>query len=89
MARTENITIVADDKLPSTISYAGAGFSVGSGLTPAEWGVVIGIVTALLTFALNAIYQRRRERREQQRHELLMQHIKQHGPLGSMREGSD
>ncbi len=41
-----------------------------SGLTLTEWGIVVGIITALLTFAANIIYQHRRDRRERNLAEL-------------------
>lgn len=45
-------------------SYAGAGVSVGSALTLTEIGVIVGIVTALLTFGLNVVYTYRKDKRE-------------------------
>jgi len=87
MAQAENLTAIGD-KFPTTMSYMGAGFSIGSGLTLAEWGVVVGILTALLTFAGNMIYQHRRDQRDQQRHELLMEHIRRGGLLDST-QGKD
>lgn len=75
MARSDNLAVVVDDKVPSIVSYLGAGFSVGSGLTLTEWGVVVGILTALLTFIANMVYQVRREKREQQQHELLIRQM--------------
>lgn len=50
---------------PEVGSYGGAAFSIFSGLTLTEIGVIIGIVTALLTFGLNAYYTYRKDRREQ------------------------
>jgi hypothetical protein len=52
------------DKVMNAVSYGGAGVSFASGLTLTDWGVVVGITTALVTFALNYAYQRRKERRE-------------------------
>lgn len=49
---------------PEVASYAGAAASIGSSLTLTEIGVIVGIVTALLTFCLNAIYMYRKDRRE-------------------------
>lgn len=46
-------------------SYAGGVTSIGASLTFTDIGVIVGIVTALLTFALNAIYMYRKDRREQ------------------------
>lgn len=50
---------------PEVTSYAGAAVSIGSSLTLTEIGVIVGIVTALLTFGLNAIYMYRKDKREQ------------------------
>lgn len=55
-------------------SMAGAATSISAGATAAitvnEWAVVIGIVTALLTLALNVWCSRRRDAREQRQAEL-------------------
>lgn len=75
-AATEQMTQTANalgERLPAAASYVGAGVSVGSALTLTEVGIVIGIVTALLTFAGNMIYQWRRDRREQREHDLRIQ----------------
>lgn len=60
-------------------SYAGATASVVAGLTLTDWGIIAGIVTAFLTFALNMWFQRRRDRREQQLHELQLANLKGQG----------
>ena len=36
-----------------------------AGLTLTEWGIVVGIITAILTFGVNVWYQHRRDQREQ------------------------
>ena len=64
------------DKAVSAVSYAGAGFSVVSGLTLTDVGIIVGIVTALLTFAANMIYQRRKDRRERELHEIQLQKLR-------------
>lgn len=46
-------------------SIAGAATSIGASLTLERIGVIVGIVTALLTFFLNAIYAYRKDKREQ------------------------
>ncbi len=58
------------DQAVSAASYGGAAFSVFSGLTMTDWGVFVGIVTAIATLAANLIYQWRRDRREKIAHEL-------------------
>lgn len=56
---------------PELTSYAGATVSIGTSLTLTQWGIVVGIVTALLTFALNVIYLHRKDKREQRQADLL------------------
>lgn len=46
-------------------SYAGGAVSIGASLTLTEIGIIVGIVTALLTFTLNAIYTFRKDQREE------------------------
>lgn len=55
---------------PEVGSYAGAAVTVATSLTLTEFGVIVGIVTALLTFALNAWYTHQRNTREHQLAEL-------------------
>lgn len=52
------------DKAMNAASYAGAAVSVTSGLTLTEWGVVAGIVTAIVTLLANLFYQWRKDKRE-------------------------
>jgi preprotein translocase subunit SecG len=60
-------------------SIAGAVTSIGAGLTLERVGVVVGILTALLTFGLNAIYMYRKDRREQVESSARLDEIHQHG----------
>lgn len=53
-------------------SYAGAIASIGASLTLTDIGIIVGIVTALLTFGLNAWYMRRKDKREIEEHEARM-----------------
>jgi uncharacterized membrane protein (GlpM family) len=46
-------------------SYAGAVVAIVASMTLTQWGILVGIFTALATFFLNAFYMRRRERREE------------------------
>lgn len=62
-----------NDKGLSITSYIGAAFSVLSSLTLTEWGILTGIFTALGTFALNAWWGRRRDKREMQAHMLKLE----------------
>lgn len=52
------------DKAMNAASYAGGFFSVAAGLTLTEWGIIVGIVTALLTFLANQWWQARKYRME-------------------------
>jgi hypothetical protein len=47
------------------ISYAGGATSIGASLTMTELGVMVGIVTAILTFIVNLVFTYRKDRREQ------------------------
>ena len=54
---------------PEVGSYAGAAVTVATSLTLTQFGVIVGIFTALLTFLLNAWYTRERNARERQQAE--------------------
>lgn len=57
-------TPTSADTVMSATSYAGAGASIVAGLTLTEWGVIVGIVTAVVTLAANLVYQVRKDQRE-------------------------
>lgn len=65
------------DSMVSAGSYAGAGVSVLAGLTLTEWGVIVGIFTALLTLLINGVYQFRKDRREQRLFKLKMDQLQE------------
>lgn len=46
-------------------SLSGSAVAIGSALTLTEIGMIIGILTALLTFLVNVVYMYRKDRREQ------------------------
>jgi uncharacterized membrane protein (DUF485 family) len=56
--------------IPEVTSYAGGAVSIGASLTLTQWGVIAGIVTALLTFILNLWYTRQKNAREQRQADL-------------------
>lgn len=56
------------DAAVTKASYGGGAVSVLSALTLTDWGIIVGIVTALLTFGLNVLYQARKDGREQREH---------------------
>ncbi len=58
--------------VPELTSYAGAISAIGASLTLTEIGVLVGIVTAILTFCLNAIYMHRKDAREQRQADLAV-----------------
>ena len=51
---------------PEVGSYTGALVTVVTSLTLTQFGVIVGIFTALLTFLLNAWYTRERNTRERE-----------------------
>lgn len=57
-------------------SYAGAAASIGASLTLTQIGVIVGIITALLTFGLNAYYMHRRDKREQRESDARLRDLK-------------
>lgn len=61
------------DHTVSTASYAGAAFSVFTGFTLTEWGIVVGILTASATFLLNVLYHHRNDLRRQRLYELSVE----------------
>lgn len=66
----------AADRVMSTASYAGGAASVAAGLTLTEWGIIVGILTALLTFAANQLWQVRKDRREQALYDLEVERLR-------------
>lgn len=49
---------------PEMGSYAGGAVAIGTSLTLTQVGIIVGIVTALLTFGLNAWYTSQKNARE-------------------------
>lgn len=61
----ESISRAVMDKTTTAASYAASGTVGFGGLMSSDWIMVyIGVFFALLTFLVNWIYQKRRERRE-------------------------
>ena len=63
------------DKTVTAASYSGGAVSIFSAMTLTDFGILVGIVTALATFGLNVWWGMRRDRREQQAHELAINGI--------------
>lgn len=64
------------DNTVSAASYGGAAVSVIFGLTLTDWGVIVGILTAIVTFGFNIGYRIKQDRRDQARHDLEMQNLR-------------
>lgn len=64
------------EKTASGISYAGGATSVLSALTLTDVGIIVGIASALITLGFNIVYQRRRDKREAEAHELRLEAIR-------------
>jgi beta-lactamase regulating signal transducer with metallopeptidase domain len=70
---SHNLSIKFESSAPAA-SYATNGFVFTWGaMTFNQIMMLIGTVLAIATFAVNLYFQRRRERREQELHELRMQ----------------
>lgn len=54
-------------------SMAGAATSIVASMTFTDWGILVGIATALLTFLLNVWYTRQKNQREQRLADLAEQ----------------
>lgn len=60
---------------PSEVtSYAGGAIAIGTSLTLTQVGVIVGIVTALVTFIFNMVYMYRKDQREQRQLEAEQRH---------------
>jgi len=65
----------ATEKAITGSSYVGAVLSIIGGMTLTDWGIVVGIITALLTFGANMYYQRQKNAREQHLYEMELQYV--------------
>jgi len=61
---------------PEAVTYSGSTIAVVSGLSLAQWGVVVGIATALLGLTVQIYLGFRRERRERELHKLRLAALK-------------
>jgi preprotein translocase subunit YajC len=57
---------------PEAGSYAGAVVAIVASMTLTQWGIFVGIFTALATFFLNWFYMQRRDQREQRESEVRL-----------------
>jgi H+/gluconate symporter-like permease len=70
----QHVHSLTDKMSPSeATSYAGSAATIGASLTLTEIGVVVGIITALLTFAMNLYFTKRKEKRELRESDLRAQ----------------
>jgi len=58
------------------VSYTGGAVSICSALTLTDWGILVGIATALFTFGMNVWYTRQKNAREQRLADLEEQESK-------------
>ena len=72
---------------PEMTSYTDAIASIGASFTLAEWSVLAGIVTALVTCASNVAYMRRKDAREQRQADLAEREAR--ARLEGMRAGQE
>ena len=63
----------ATEKAITGSSYFGAILSIIGSMTLTDWGILVGIITAVLTFGANRYYQRQKNAREQHLYELELQ----------------
>lgn len=59
-------------------SYAGSTVAVGASLTLTQIGVIVGIATAVLTYATNLYFQWRDDRRKQRESDLRVEEMEKH-----------
>jgi protein-S-isoprenylcysteine O-methyltransferase Ste14 len=50
---------------PEAGSYAGAVVAIVASMTLTQWGIIAGIITALVTCVANVVYMARKDRREE------------------------
>lgn len=60
----EQTTLLIKNKAIQVSSYIGSAVSVLSSLTLADVGVIVGVLTAVATFVVNAVYTYRKDQRE-------------------------
>lgn len=76
--KQESIEVVGA-KVAAGVTYAGSGGAVLAGLTLTEWGVIVGIITAIVGLVMQAIFGWRREEREQREHAARMARLRGDG----------
>lgn len=55
--------------VPAVGSYTGSAGAIGASLTLGQIGILVGIVTAIITCAANLYFSRRRDERERRQEE--------------------
>lgn len=64
------------DALVNGGSYGGAAVSIWAGFTLTEWGIITGIITALVTLAVQLVYHYLKNKREAAEHDLKIERWK-------------
>lgn len=87
MNRTQDAAEALGAKIGAGLTYTGSGGAVtsglaytadaaqGGGLTLAEWGIIVGIFTALIGLAIQAYFGFTRHRREAEAHAANMRRL--------------
>lgn len=68
-------------KVGAGVTYLGSGGAVVAGLTLTEWGVIVGILTAIVGLGLQWYFGSLRNKREAEVHAASMRHLNG-GPQG-------
>lgn len=63
------------EKASTTISYIGGIFSIMAALTLTDWGIVLGMITAVGTFLINWHYKHREDSRQSEVHRARIERL--------------
>lgn len=80
-----------DDRTVAAASYAGGATSVVSALTLTDIGIIVGIITAIATFAFNVWYRHRHFKLEEQdrKDRLAMERLEHFARLEALKREQD
>lgn len=62
LAANDDITADAIERVATKSVYAASGVSIVSGLTVNEWGVIVGMILGVATFAFNIWFKMKYQR---------------------------
>lgn len=72
---TQETAEIAGAKIGAGVTYVGSGMTVIAGLTLTEWGVVVGILTAIVGLGFQWYFRSRRNKREEEAHRANMRRL--------------